>query len=94
MVIKEALMLGTSLLTDVSDTPGLDSKILLEKACNSDRLFLLRNRDEALDDEAFLLYQSYLERRKLKEPIAYITNEKEFMGLSFYVDESLDLLCQ
>ena len=89
MVIKEALMLGTSLLTDVSDTPGLDSKILLEKACNSDRLFLLRNRDEKLDDETFSLYQSYLERRKLKEPIAYITNEKEFMGLSFYVDKNV-----
>ena len=89
MVIKEALMLGTSILADASNTPGLDSKILLEKACNCDRLFLLRNRDEALEDEAFSLYQSYLERRKSKEPVAYITNEKEFMGLSFYVDKNV-----
>lgn len=89
MVIKEALMLGTSLLSDVSDTPGLDSKILLEKACNCDRLFLLRNRDEEISEENFLIYKSFLERRKSNEPIAYITNEKEFMGLLFYVDKNV-----
>ena len=89
MVIKEALIYGTDMLKCVSDTPSLDSKILLEKACNCDRLFLLRNRDEELPEEAFSIYNSFLERRKLKEPVAYITGEKEFMGLSFYVDKNV-----
>ncbi len=89
MVIKEALMFGSSFLSPVSETPGLDSKILLEKACNCDRLFLLRNRDEEVPKEALTIYKTFLERRKKEEPIAYITNEKEFMGLSFYVDENV-----
>ena len=89
MVIKEALMMGSSLLAKVSDTPSLDSKILLEKACNCDRLFLLRNRDDELTEESLQLYRDYLERRKKLEPIAYIINEKEFMGLSFYVDQNV-----
>ncbi len=89
MVIKEALILGTNALNSVSDTPGLDSKILLEKACNCDRLFLIRNRDEEIEDGSLKLYLSYIERRKNKEPIAYITREKEFMSLSFYVDENV-----
>lgn len=89
MVIKEALIMGTSLLSEVSETPSLDSKILLEKACNCDRLFLLRNRDEEISTESLELYKTYLERRKAEEPIAYITNEKEFMGLPFYVDENV-----
>ncbi|MBQ2942388.1 MAG: peptide chain release factor N(5)-glutamine methyltransferase [Clostridia bacterium] len=89
MVIKEALMMGTALLSEVSETPSLDSKILLEKACNCDRLFLLRNRDEEISADSLELYKTYLERRKLKEPVAYITNEKEFMGLPFYVDKNV-----
>ena len=89
MVIKDALMLGNAMLNDASDTPGLDSKILLEKACNCDRLFLIRNRDEEISDESLTQYKAFLERRKLKEPVAYIINEKEFMGLSFYVDKNV-----
>ncbi len=89
MVIKEALIFGTDALRDISDTPGLDSKILLEKACNCDRLFLIRNRDEEVPEESLDLYKSLLDRRKQNEPIAYITKEKEFMGLTFYVDKNV-----
>ncbi len=89
MVIYEALRFGTSFLKDVSDTASLDSSLLLEKVLGCDRLFLIKNRDEILDDEALSLFKSHLERRKNTEPIAYILGEKEFMGLSFSVKEGV-----
>lgn len=89
MVIKEALIFGTDELKSVSDTPGLDSKILLEKACNCDRLFLIRNRDDELPEESLSLYLDFIERRKQNEPVAYLINEKEFMGLTFHVDKNV-----
>ncbi len=89
MVIKEALILGSSLLSDVSETPALDSKLLLEKVLSCDRLYLIKNRDEVLSEDILNLYKSFLERRSKNEPLAYITGEKEFMGLSFKVNENV-----
>ena len=89
MVIKEALRFGTSFLKESSDTPSLDTSLLLEKALGCDKLTLIKNRDVLIDDDDLNLFKSFLERRKSKEPVAYILEKKEFMGLAFSVSEGV-----
>ncbi|MDP4132609.1 MAG: peptide chain release factor N(5)-glutamine methyltransferase [Bacillota bacterium] len=85
MVIKETLANAIKSLKEISDTPSLDAKILLEKACSCDRLFLLKKRDDILPDESIAKFNNYIERRIKGEPVAYIVGSKEFMGLNFIV---------
>ncbi len=89
MVIKEALRFGTSFLKDVSDSASLDASLLLEKVLGCDKLFLIKNRDEVLSEENLDLFKTCLERRKNSEPMAYILEKKEFMGLTFSVKKGV-----
>lgn len=89
MVIKDILSIATDELKEISDTPALDSRILLEKACNCDRLFLIKNRDKPLPSESIKVFNNFLKRRLSGEPVAYITGTKEFMGLNFKVDKNV-----
>ncbi len=74
----------SKLLSDYSDTPLQDARALLSYALNSDPLLIWRDLTSEEEEKLFRL----IEERKKGVPIAYITGEKEFMGLSFYVDSS------
>lgn len=87
MVISEALMSAAKALSNVTPSPSLESKILLEKVLGCDRLYLIKNRDESIDAEALRAYEELLRLRLTGKPISYITGHKEFMGLDFLVNE-------
>ncbi len=72
ITVKDALEQGTAALTQAGQTPKprLDAQVLLS---------LLTTEQE---QQFFQL----IERRKLGEPIAYLTGHKEFFGLDFLVD--------
>lgn len=73
------------LLSGFSDTPSADARALLSFVLNGkDPLLLWRD----LTDEEEKEMLDCIEKRKNGMPVAYITGEKEFMGLPFYVDES------
>ncbi len=71
------------LLSGFSESPLQDARALLAYVIKGDPL--LTWRDLTADEEAIML--SCIEKRKSGMPIAYITGEKEFMGLPFYVTE-------
>ncbi len=89
MVIKEALRYGAKALAIFGDVAMLESSILLQKACDVDRLFLVKNRDNVLSNDVLQRFDSYIARRQKGEPIAYITGHKEFMGLDFSVSRDV-----
>ena len=69
--------------------PRLDAQVLLLHALGRaphDRAWLLAHSDEALDTEAHIRFASYTQRRVNTEPVAYITGQKEFFGLTLQVD--------
>ncbi len=69
--------------------PRLDAQVLLLHALGRaphDRAWLLAHSDEALDTEAHTRFASYTQRRLNTEPVAYITGQKEFFGLTLLVD--------
>ena len=86
MKIRECFKQAVKLLTEAGIASArLDSEVLLQVAlqCSKAELYLKLNEEMPRTDEFF----SLVEARQAHQPIAYITGEKEFMGLSFQVDK-------
>jgi release factor glutamine methyltransferase len=62
-----------------------DAELLLTHTLKKSRAWLMAHGNELLSDELFVSYTKLLERRRLGEPIQYITSETEFYGLPFRV---------
>ena len=69
--------------------PKLDSEILLSKAISKDRKYIILNSHEKINKKSLDDFNNLIERRKKGEPVAYITNNKEFWNDSFYVDKNV-----
>ena len=63
----------------------LDSEILLSKILNKEREALLINLDQEICERSNLKFKELINRRSLKEPVAYIIEEKEFWSKNFFV---------
>lgn len=86
MLIVEALHNGYELLKDAGvEEFELDARLLLENVLNKSRTELFLGRDIKLTDKQLIRYQTFIERRKQREPVAYILGEQEFWSLSFIV---------
>lgn len=64
----------------------LDIELILAHAMGVERSYLLAHDDEEIDEGDLLVFNSYLKRVAGGEPVAYITNEKEFFAHNFFVD--------
>ena len=88
--IQAELNRGSTFLKENSiNTYKLDSELLLSKALNKRREYLFLNSKENLSNNLINNFQSLLDRRKKKEPVAYILNNKEFWKYNFYVDRNV-----
>jgi len=85
--IIDAVISGQTLLGDagVTDTPRLEVEAILADLLGISRAKLLASYSQTIEnrDEYF----SRIRRRMRGEPFAYITGTKEFMSLSFTVDD-------
>ena len=68
-----------------ADTPRLDAEVLLAYCINTDRTNLYAINDKELDEISWQRYAQCIQRRVRREPVAYITGEKEFYSLAFKV---------
>ncbi len=87
MQIQQIRLLGRDALTGIAD-PGqeiLETDLLLSHGSGLTRTQILANPDGSLEPEITKTVLSLIDRRKLHEPIAYITGVKEFFGFSFEV---------
>jgi len=84
--VWEALKRGTEELKEISPTPELDARVLLGHVTARSHLELIVDRTRLLSPSELEDYLACLARRKKHEPVAYIVNRREFMGLDFYVD--------
>ena len=86
MLLIDALHNGSELLRDARvEEFELDARLLLENVLNKSRSQLFLARDLKLTDSQRSQYQAFLERRKQREPVAYILGQQEFWSLSFCV---------
>lgn len=76
-------------MTDVSDSARLDAEVLLCELLNCNRAGLIVRAGETLSAEVALRYASLLERRRLGEPVAYLTGRREFWSLDLGVSPAV-----
>lgn len=90
MVIKDCILKASEILrASGTETPVLDARVLMCFSLDKSDVFVITNPNEPLtkgDEEHFF---ELVIRRAEHEPIAYITGEKEFMSLKFYVDSNV-----
>lgn len=79
---------GKGFLQGMQDAE-LDARFLLEAVCGTDLQTLLVHPEKEVSEEEKKIYENYLNRRKNREPLAYILGEQEFMGISFLVSDSV-----
>lgn len=88
--IAEALRIGKMRLHQAdSDTPGLDAEVLLRHVLGLDRAAFFVRLVDPIDPIRLFAYMKLIEERARRVPVAYLTGEREFMGLRFLVDPAV-----
>ena len=88
--IQAVLNMGCEFLKQNSiNSYQIDAELLLSKVLNKKREYLFLNNKQNLSNDLLNQFKALLNRRKQKEPIAYILNYKEFWKNSFYVDRNV-----
>jgi release factor glutamine methyltransferase len=88
ITVQSALQRGQATLFYAEvDTPLLDATVLLSEAMGMSKERLLASPEAGVDEESWLRYQGFLERRCSGAPVSYIRHKKEFFSLEFFVDE-------
>lgn len=89
MSFKEALSKGTEMLHSHGiESARLDAEVILAFILNLSRIDLYL-KDGSIEENKLSEYFSMIRRRTVREPVAYLTGEKEFMSLSFKVSNSV-----
>ena len=90
MLVKKALQYSKEILkkADIT-TPQLDAEVLLSFILKKSKEWLYTNNLYELSATEIFQYKKLIKHRKNHEPIAYITSQKEFFGLNFYVDKNV-----
>ena len=62
---------------------------MLTECLNTSKEKLILNLERKINLKLYKKFVENLERRKAREPIAYILNQKEFWKYDFYVDQNV-----
>ena len=88
--IQELLSTATTKLKHSdSQTPQLDAEVLLAHALKKPREYILAHPEKSLTKLKIENFKLKIARRSLGEPVAYITGQKEFYGLDFFVNKNV-----
>ena len=68
-------------------TYKLDSEILLSNVLGKKREEILINLTQEINSKHIRIFNDFIKRRTLKEPVAYIVSEKEFWSKKFHVNK-------
>ena len=87
---RELLLQATSLLKSAGcDTPRLDAEVLLMHTWKIDKTALIIRMLDEVPVDVETSFRSLLSRRQRREPVAYITGEKEFWSRTFRVNANV-----
>ena len=90
MNIFEATKIGNNILKKKGiKSYKLDSEILMAQVLHNSRMDIILNSDTSLSDKETTLYNSLIEQRLKKKPIAYLTGRKEFWKYEFDVNKDV-----
>ncbi len=85
--IKDALYTASEMFAEAGiETPALDARVLLSHVTGKGRTYLMAHSEDTLACDQKSVFESCVKRRAQREPVAYITNTKQFYAHDFYVD--------
>ena len=71
----------------LSDSPGLDTEILLCSVLKCERTHLYTYPEKTLSNDQIKSFNKLIARRSEGRPVAHLTNQKEFWSLSLHVTQ-------
>ena len=71
------------------NNPFLDVQLILSFLLKKDKIYLHINKDQEVDQEITNKFYEMVNKRNSGYPLQYMTNEQEFMGLNFFVQEGV-----
>ena len=91
MQLKELYSLGKeNLRQNAIESPGLEAYLLLsESEALSDFIDIYTHPEKEVDQKSYKNFQDLVERRLKREPISYITGEKEFYSRCYKVNSAV-----
>lgn len=90
MIIDNIILEGSKILRKANiENPLLDAELLFTSISKKKRIFSIINGKKKINNRNIIKYFNIIERRKNREPLAYILKKKEFWGLEFYVDNNV-----
>ena len=88
MNINLAIIEGVKILKNsFIKNPHLDAEILMAKAIEKDRKYILLNYNKYLGVKDLNLFQKLIKKRSLGKPVAYLTSKKSFWNSEFIVSK-------
>ena len=89
MNISSALINGAKILKEKHIyTANLDSEILMSKAINKDRKYILINSNKKINTKDLNYFDALIQQRSSGKPIAYLINKKSFWNSEFFVNHN------
>ncbi len=88
MSIAGLLDWASGQLSDCSDSPRLDSEVLLRHCLSCPRSHLFAYPEKIPSPQQQAAFAGLVHRRRQQEPVAYLTGTKEFWSLSLQVNDS------
>src|SRR5215467_11171985 len=84
--IRGALLWGAQVLSDAGiENHRLDAEVLLRHVLKMEKEQLYMNGDTPISAGQEAEFRTLLSRRSQREPVGYITGQKEFWSLDFFV---------
>jgi release factor glutamine methyltransferase len=88
MKVRELISWGAGLLESAGvENPRFEADIFLAAVLNLSRTELYLDFERILAETEIKDYNKKISRREQREPLQYILQRQEFMGLEFYVDQ-------
>jgi release factor glutamine methyltransferase len=90
MNIQSAIIEGANILKDKCiQTAQLDTEILMAKAIDEDRKYIILNDNKNIKSKNLKYFKRLIKERSFRKPIAYLTNTKFFWSSEFFVTKDI-----
>ena len=90
MNLLQALNNGYSILkSNKIDTYKIDTEVILSQSLNISKEDIILNLEKSININDYKRFLHKLDRRKKREPLAYILNKREFWKNQFYVNKNV-----
>ena len=90
MILEKVILEGSSILKKNGiKSSRLDSEILMSKAINKDRVFMILNSNQSLEKKSLNCFFDLIKKRSIGTPVSYLTGKKNFWNNEFQINKNV-----